>query len=495
MRSYAALPPDHPVRLAKRTSNLFRPRSAATSPGLDVSGLDGVVWLDAGRGLARVGGMATYERLVDELLGRGGRGAAGSGAPVAAVPDVTPSVPLVVPQLRTITIGGAVTGLGIEAASFRNGLPHESVLEMEILTGAGEVVTARAEGEHADLFRTFPNSYGSLGYALSLTIELERAHPFVDLRHVRFSHLPDLVAAVATIMRDRRWDGEQVDFLDGVVFSRAEAYLTLGRWADTVQGQARPSDYTGQQIFYRSIQERRHDVLTAHDYLWRWDTDWFWCSQAFGAQNPRIRRLWPKSRLRSDVYWKIVAFENRHHLMARVDRLRGLPARERVVQDVEIPLEQTAEFLDWFLREVPIEPIWLCPVQLRAAAAPTLPTVPTLPTAATAPTAPTGPTGIPASDPSAPWPLYPMAPGRPYVNVGFWSSVPIEPGRRDGDVNRAIEAEVGRLGGHKSLYSDSFYDEASFDALYGGAAYTAVKERYDPQRRLPSLYDKAVRAR
>ena len=50
--------------------------------------------------------------------------------------------PLVVPQLKTITLGGAVTGLGIESTSFRNGLPHESVLEMDILTGTGEVLTA-----------------------------------------------------------------------------------------------------------------------------------------------------------------------------------------------------------------------------------------------------------------------------------------------------------------------------------------------------------------
>ena len=31
-----------------------------------------------------------------------------------------------------------------------------------------------------------------------------------------------------------------------------------------------------------------------YDYLWRWDTDWFWCSGAFGVQNPTVRRLWPK---------------------------------------------------------------------------------------------------------------------------------------------------------------------------------------------------------
>lgn len=469
MRSYAALPPSQPVRLAKRTSNLFRPRSAATAPGLDVSGLDGVVWVDPEEGVARVQGMATYERLVDALLVVPGAGRPGAAWSSEAAPHGW--VPLVVPQLRTITVGGAVTGLGIEASSFRNGLPHESVVEMEILTGGGEVVTARPDGEHADLFQAFPNSYGSLGYALGLTIELERALPYVALRHVRFSQLADLEAAIGVVMRDERWDGERVDFVDGVVFGATEAYLTLGRWTDSLEsleGLPRPSDYTGKEIFYRSLQHRRRDVLTAHDFLWRWDTDWFWCSRAFGAQHPLVRRVWPRSRLRSDVYWRIVAFESRYHVAAGVDRVLGRPERERVVQDVEIPLGRTAEFLGWFLSEVPVEPVWLCPVQLRTPA---------------------------TAEGTAPWPLYPMRPGEPYVNVGFWSSVPVRPGCRVGDVNRAIEAEVDRLGGHKSLYSDSFYDEATFDALYGGTAYAEVKRRYDPGGRLPTLYEKAVQAR
>ena len=333
------------MRLGKRTSNLFRQRTT-DSTRLDVSDLNHVVDLDPVSRTARVQGMTTYENLVAATLPHG-------------------LMPLVVPQLRTITLGGAVTGLGIEASSFRSGLPHESVLEAEILTGDGEIVVARPNGEHEDLFRTFPNSYGSLGYALSLTIELEPVHPFVVLQHVRFRSLLDAQDAIGDVMRTRTWDGEEVDFLDGVVFSHDEIYLTLGRWADSVVGQADPSDYTGQQVFYRSLQQRERDVLTVHDYLWRWDTDWFWCSRAFGAQQPLVRRLWPKSKLRSDVYWKIVAFENRHHVMARLDARRGKPARERVVQDVEIPLDRTAEFLDWFLREVPIEPVWLCPIQLR----------------------------------------------------------------------------------------------------------------------------------
>jgi len=62
-------------------------------------------------------------------------------------------------------------------------MPHESVLEMEILTGDGRVVTAAAGNEHDALYRGFPNSYGTLGYALSLTIELEPVTPYVHLRH------------------------------------------------------------------------------------------------------------------------------------------------------------------------------------------------------------------------------------------------------------------------------------------------------------------------
>ena len=60
-------------------------------------------------------------------------------------------------------------------------------------------------------------------------------------------------------------------------------------------------------------------------------------------------------------------------------------------------------------------------------------------------------------------------------------------------LNRAIEAKVSELEGHKSLYSESFYARDTFDRLYDGANLAAVKQRYDPDERLTSLYDKAVR--
>ena len=345
--SYRAIPPAAPVRLAKRTSNLFRARASTGTPGLDVSGLGDVISVDSAARTADVGGVCTYEHLVAATLPHG-------------------LAPLVVPQLKTITLGGAVTGLGIESSSFRNGLPHESVLEMDILTGAGEVVTAAPGGEHDDLFRGFPNSYGTLGYATRLRIELEPVQPFVALRHLRFHTLETLVEVLERVVRERDHQGERVDYVDGVVFSATEAYLTLGRQTDEP---GPVSDYTGMGIYYRSLQhdgtEPRRDRLTIHDYLWRWDTDWFWCSRAFGAQTPALRRLWPRRWRRSSVYWKLVALDQRWSLVDRLEARRGRPPRERVVQDVEVPVEECAAFLHWFLREIPIDPVWLCPLRVR----------------------------------------------------------------------------------------------------------------------------------
>jgi len=69
--------------------------------------------------------------------------------------------------------------------------------------------------------------------------------------------------------------------------------------------------------------------------------------------------------------------------------------------------------------------------------------------------------------------------------------VPATPGQ-PGAVNRLVEREVTALHGHKSLYSDAYYDRAEFDRLYGGDAYRALKARYDPRGRLLDLYSKAV---
>ena len=194
----------------------------------------------------------------------------------------------------------------------------------------------------------------------------------------------------------------------------------------------------------------REDFLTIRDYLWRWDTDWFWCSRPFGVQNPVVRALWPRRYRRSDVYRQLVAFDRRYGLSDTLTARRQLPPREAVIQDVEIPVGRGAEFLRFFAADVGMSPVWLCPLRLRSETA---------------------------------WPLYPLEPGELYVNVGFWGTVPLPPGRGDGYHNRLIEDEVAALGGHKSLYSTSFYTEEQFWASYNGPAYDALKRGLRPRRK------------
>jgi FAD/FMN-containing dehydrogenase len=453
--AYAAVPAGVPVRLAKPTSNLFRFRDAAKSgkaakPGqpaedeavrqLDVSAFGQVIHVDPASKTAVVGGMTTYENLCDATLPHN-------------------LMPLVVPQLKTITLGGAVTGLGIESTSLRNGMPHESVTELQILTGDGRVVTATEDNEHSDLFFGFPNSYGTLGYSLALTIELEPVKPYVYLRHFAFNDPGGCMDAIAQIAETGMYQRHRADFVDGTAFSTKELYLTVGAFSDKAPW---VSDYTGQQIYYQSLRRSREDFLTIRDYIWRWDTDWFWCSRPFGVQNKMVRRFWPRKYRRSDVYRKLVAFDRKHGLTEVLYDRRQQPQREAVIQDVEIPVSRGGDFLEFFAENVRMSPVWLCPLRLRG---------------------------------DRTWPLYPLRPGEVYVNFGFWGTVSLPPGKADGYHNRMVEQEVSALGGHKSLYSTSFYTEDEFRGMYNGPAYDKLKAEYDGDGRLLDLYDKCVRGR
>jgi FAD/FMN-containing dehydrogenase len=175
-----------------------------------------------------------------------------------------------------------------------------------------------------------------------------------------------------------------------------------------------------------------------------------------------IRRLWPQHLLRSDVYWKLVALDRRTQFSARLGAVRREPPREQVVQDVEVPVQALPAFLDFFHREVGIEPVWVCPLRQR--------------------------------DAEARWPLYELDPATTYVNVGFWSTVPVPSGVDPGEgrVNRRIEQVVTGLGGRKSLYSTAFYGKDEFAELYGGPIYEHLRSQYDPSGRLPDMWTKTV---
>ena len=420
-----------PVRLAKETSNLFRDRTAAPRRRLDVRQFNHVLGVDRDAGFVDAEGMTPYVDLVDATLAHG-------------------AMPAVVPQLKWITLGGAVAGVGIEASSFKQGLVHETVAELEILLADGSIVIATPANEHRDLFFGFPNSYGTLGYVLRVRARTVPVKPFVRLEHRHHrdpaAYFADLGAMCAS----------DADFVDGVIFGPEEMAITVGRFVDKAPYS---SDYSFEQIYYRSIRERDEDFLPVRDFIWRWDTDWFWCSKNLGAQNPLVRRLLGRERLNSRFYAKVMRWNSKWGLTRARDRLLGRHP-ESVIQDVDIPIDRAAEFLDFFRREIGITPVWICPIRPAPA--------------------------------SPRYPLYPTRPGTLLVNFGFWDVVRTTQSHPPGHFNRLIERKVTELGGIKSLYSDSYFERGEFWSIYDRAVYAALKDRYDPRRALPDLYDKCV---
>ncbi len=375
--------------------------------------------------------MITYEDLVRGCLAQG-------------------VMPAVVPQLKTITLGGALAGVGIESSSHRHGLVHDTALEFDVLLGDGSVVTCAPGNEHADLFYGFPNSYGTLGYALRVKAKTLPVKRYVRLQHLAFVD-PHLFFAEL----GRRLREGEADFVDGVVFSGKQMFITLGQFTDRAPY---TSDYTYRKIYYRSIAERREDYLTIHDYLWRWDTDWFWCSKNVFAQNWFVRRfLFGKERLGSRTYTRIMRWNSRAGITKKAERLLGLHS-ESVIQDVDIPLARAAEFLEFYAREIGLWPQWVCPIGMKQGHS---------------------------------FLLYPMRHDW-YVNFGFWDVKRTRERHEPGHFNRLIERKVSELGGIKSLYSDSYFPPEEFSRLYGGAAYAALKAKYDPAGAFPGLYEKVV---
>ena len=409
-----------PVGLAKSTSNLFRQRDQRGKRRIDVRDFRHVLDVDRESMTADVEGMATYEEFADATLAHG-------------------LLPTVVPQLKTITVGGAVSGVGIESSSFRYGLVHETVEEMEILTGDGRIVTC-SPCEHADLFYGFPNSYGTLGYALRLRVKLIPARPYVHVKHEAHGDPFSFFTRLSELSND-----DAIDYLDGAVFGPDSMYITTGVFTDEAP---RASDYTYMRIYFRSVQSKREDWLTARGYIWRWDTDWFWCSKHFGVQNPVLRALATPWALNSRTYQKIMRLSSRVLPESR--------KTESVIQDVDIPLEHAQEFFEFLMREIRITPVWVCPFRAFAT-----------------------------------FPLFRVEPGQLYINFGFWDMVPTA--HEDGWFNRRVEEKALELGGRKGLYSTAWYDEETFWKLHDRPAYQALKAAYDPDGVFPDLYAKCVR--
>jgi len=418
------------LRLSKSTvSNLFRYQSGR-APGqtLSLGQFNEVIALDREARTLDVEGLTTFERIVAHCLPRG---------------FLLP----VTPELKHITVGGATVGIGIESTCFRHGFVHDALREAEVLLPGGEIVTCTADNEHADLFRALPNSYGTLGYILRARLAVIPARPFVHLRVTCFATLAEFLDAMRQATRD-----DAVDFVEGLLFEDRRFYLMTGVFVDEVP---QVDDILREYVFYRLVQERKDIYLATADYIFRYDPEWFWNIPDTPVYD-LFRRYAPRRFRNSGFYTRYAAWKRRWR--ERVPVLAPATT-EPLIQDWEVPWDAAGELVEFCLREVTLDGRPWAAVPIRTPRQPT---------------------------------LYPIAADRLYFNLGCYCQVRKASGQEPYYHTKIVDRKCFELGGIKMLYSSTFMDRADFDAHFNGAAYRALKKKYDPQGCAPTLFEKVA---
>ncbi len=355
-------------------------------------------------------------------------------------------LPRVSPELKHITVGGAIVGIGIESSCFLQGFFHDSLVQAEVLLPTGEIVVCNHGNEYADLFHALPNSFGTLGYVLRATLKLMRANRYVRLTNSRYSSIEKYIDEFA-----KQMDHPEGEFLEGLFYSKDELYLTSGKFLDHAKNPI--SIYRGAPFYEKTRMPGQFDMHT-EDYIFRFDPDWFWNVPARGPYE-LFRQLGPK-RLRNSRFYT--------HYTAIKRRLRNLLGNhsqdeEELIQDWVVPWNKAAAFIEFILDNIDIQgqPWVALPIVPKASAT-----------------------------------LYPLESGQRYMNIGCYCFVNKPDPEQSYYYTKILDKLCFEMGGVKMLYSSTFLPESQFDEIYNGARYKSLKQKYDPGARSLTLYQKAA---
>ncbi len=445
------------VTLAKTSSQSNTTRSAEykkNTKKLSVDGLNRVLLVDAERMVAVAEPRVSMKELAQQTFKQG-------------------LIPLVVPEFKGITVGGAIMGCGGESTSHNHGLFHDICTYFEVLTGDGRVIKASSE-ENVDLFDSIAGSYGSLGVLLSAEIRLQRALSWVTLRvhHCRSGH--------EAIERMRQLMSNDIppEYLEGIIFSDAHAVIIEGEQTahpcETVFSDGPFSDW-----YYAFTQKQKVEFsMPLLDYLFRYDRGAFWMG-AYVLCLPILKKLflegiWKvqtpkpftlKERLR---FSKIEApnsvvrpftypFTSSQTLFKMLHACPDWVNDRFMIQDFTLPVATVSAFLDELCQICPIYPLWLCPLKAQK-----------------------------SSQLFAPHNLD----GTDSINIGVYgipnNAAPLL------ESLKMVEQVLTKLQGRKWLYANSCYTLDEFWAIYNKSKYQDLRDRYKADKTLLSIENKVL---
>ncbi|HTM68526.1 MAG TPA: FAD-binding oxidoreductase [Candidatus Binatia bacterium] len=385
---------------------------------IDISDLNEILRIDAERRICVAEPGVTFVDLVQATLRHG-------------------LVPIVVPELKTITIGGAVAGCSIESMSYVYGGFHDTCLEYEIITAKGDVLVCAPDNENALVFQMAHGTFGTLGIIAKLTFRLVPSKPFVHVAYEKYGDLESYKAAIW-----KHYQARDVDFMDGIIHSPTELVLSVGNFEETAPYAHR---YDWMRVYYLSTKTRKEDHLRTADYFFRYDK---------GVTNvtPRsfLGRLFLGKFVDSTTVLKLV-YKLRKYLPKT-----AIP----VTLDTFIPFSKMTEFFGWYKKEIDFFPLWCVPYKRVR---------------------------------TYEWiddEFIKKAPDELYLDIAIYGFR-----RQDGkNYYRMFEQELMKIGGLKTLITPNFYTEEEFWKVWNKPNYDKVKRITDPDNVFRGLYEKTCRA-
>jgi len=411
-----------PLSLRKRGPSHQVPKGGDlkyTDDKVDVAALDAILEIDPDRRVCVAESGVTFVALVAATLPFG-------------------LVPIIVPELKTITIGGAVSGCSIESMSFVHGGFHDTCRAYEVITARGDVLQCTPDNEHRLVFQMMQGAFGTLGILSLLTFALVPAKPFVRLRYAKHRDLEGYLSAITGHARER-----DVDFMDGIIHAGDNHVLATGDFVDEAPYTSR---YDWMQVYYRSTATRSEDYLRTPDYFFRYDR---------GVTNVR-----PSSFLGRLLFGRWVSSTEVLWLAEKLNW--ALPRKNPTVTlDVFLPLSKVPAFFDWYRQTFDFFPLWCVPYRR-----------------------------VRDYEWLAPSFYEAMGSDEMFVDLALYGMK-----QRDGrNLHRLMEEGLIAHGGIKTLISHNYYSEAEFWTIWNKPNYDRVKALTDPDNVFRDLYTKTCRA-